>query len=292
MAKQTEFDHPPKGHVGLLVYDSVNNKWYAVLGDANGHIQLDVLASALPSGAATAAKQLADGHNVTVDNVSLAVTGAFYPVTQPVSAAALPLPSGAATATNQGTEITALQSIQNLVGALHDVGVDELDVQVIASALPADAATQTTLALVLTELATLNSTVQGRRGDHIAVNYDDVPGDTSLHDLLNVSGQGTLEWLNLASDHASTGFVIVLDGAALYCSDVATPSVRSTCRITYLQYGTYEESFLKLICYDAANSRYGLALSRPLFFNTSVRIRYLAGSATAKVGIAAGYYLV
>lgn len=45
---------------------------------------------------ATAANQLPDGHNVTVDNASLAVTGAFWQATQPVSAAALPLPAGAA----------------------------------------------------------------------------------------------------------------------------------------------------------------------------------------------------
>jgi hypothetical protein len=39
--------------------------------------------------------------NVTVANSSMAVTGTFYPATQPVSAASLPLPTGAATAANQ-----------------------------------------------------------------------------------------------------------------------------------------------------------------------------------------------
>jgi len=37
------------------------------------------------SALATSAKQLADGHNVTVDNASIPVTGTFYPETQPVS---------------------------------------------------------------------------------------------------------------------------------------------------------------------------------------------------------------
>lgn len=120
--------------------------------DSVGTDELDVNveSSVLPTGAATSAKQLADGHNVTVDNASLAVTGAFYPGTQPVSAASLPLPSGAATSANQATEITTLQSLQNLVGALHDVGLDELDVQVIASALPSDAATATNQATIIT----------------------------------------------------------------------------------------------------------------------------------------------
>lgn len=57
MAKETSFDQPPRGHVGLLVYDSVNDKWYAVLGDADGHLKVDVVTSGLPTGGATEAKQ-------------------------------------------------------------------------------------------------------------------------------------------------------------------------------------------------------------------------------------------
>lgn len=113
--------------------------------DNDGNLQVDVLASALPTGAATSAAQLPDGHNVTVDNAgggaavpiqdggnSITVDGTVAisgPVTvdQPVavtdnagsltvdgtvavssvggtvavSAASLPLPTGAATAANQ-----------------------------------------------------------------------------------------------------------------------------------------------------------------------------------------------
>lgn len=101
MAKEQTFSHPPKGHVALLAYDSVNDRWQVVHVDADGNLQVDLVAAALPTGAATAAKQLPDGHNVTVDNVSLAVTGTFYPGTQPVSAATLPLPTGAATSAKQ-----------------------------------------------------------------------------------------------------------------------------------------------------------------------------------------------
>ena len=60
--------------------------------------------------------------------------------TQPVSAAALPLPTGAATAANQATEITALQLIDDLRAALHSVNGDELQVNVETSALPTGAA--------------------------------------------------------------------------------------------------------------------------------------------------------
>ncbi|KKL76355.1 hypothetical protein LCGC14_2045750 [marine sediment metagenome] len=47
--------------------------------------QVDVITSALPTGASTSAKQLADGHNVTIDNASIAVTGTFFQGTQPIS---------------------------------------------------------------------------------------------------------------------------------------------------------------------------------------------------------------
>lgn len=90
MTKETTFPHPPGGHAAILAWDSVNERWQAVYVDASGNLQVDVVASGLPSGAATAAKQLPDGHNVTVDNASLAVTGTFYPETQAVSVASLP----------------------------------------------------------------------------------------------------------------------------------------------------------------------------------------------------------
>lgn len=90
MDEKTEFSHPPRGHVAVLGYDIVNKRWRAVYVDDDGHVSVDVEASALPTGAATSAKQLADGHNVTVDNPSLAVTGDFYQETQPVSLASAP----------------------------------------------------------------------------------------------------------------------------------------------------------------------------------------------------------
>jgi hypothetical protein len=61
---------------------------------------------------ATEAKQLPDGHNVTVDNASIPVTGTFWQVTQPVSAAALPLPALASTSTLQTTANASLAVIE------------------------------------------------------------------------------------------------------------------------------------------------------------------------------------
>ncbi len=89
--------------------------------DGGNSLTIDAVSLPLPTGAATSAAQLADGHNVTVDNTIAApanvqisdgtdtalVSGAGAlvvdgsAVTQPISAASLPLPTGAATSAGQ-----------------------------------------------------------------------------------------------------------------------------------------------------------------------------------------------
>lgn len=86
-----------------------------------------VASSALPTGAATAALQTQPGvdiGDVTINNASgasavniqdggnsITVDGTFWQATQPVSAASLPLPTGAATSANQATEIASLANL-------------------------------------------------------------------------------------------------------------------------------------------------------------------------------------
>jgi hypothetical protein len=68
---------------------------------------------------AIAGAQLPDSHNVTIDNASIAVTGTFWQATQPVSAASLPLPTGASTAAKQpalGTAGTASADVITVQG--------------------------------------------------------------------------------------------------------------------------------------------------------------------------------
>ena len=55
----------------VLGTDGTNDQQISV--DATGNVQVDIVADA--AGLATSAGQLADGHNVTVDNASIAVTG-------------------------------------------------------------------------------------------------------------------------------------------------------------------------------------------------------------------------
>lgn len=106
----------------------------------------------LPTGAATettlAAIQTALGGTLTVDGSgvtqpvsgtvgisgSVAVTGTFWQATQPVSAASLPLPSGAATSANQSTANGLLTSIDSALGGT-------LAVSAAALPLPSGAAT-------------------------------------------------------------------------------------------------------------------------------------------------------
>jgi hypothetical protein len=66
--------------------------------------ELSVVAMPLPAGAATAAKQLPDGHNVAISN---------FPATQPISVAALPLPAGAATAAGVAALAPAFDTLLN-----------------------------------------------------------------------------------------------------------------------------------------------------------------------------------
>lgn len=42
MAKEQNFPHPPRGHVALLAYDSVNDRFQVVHVDATGLLQVDV----------------------------------------------------------------------------------------------------------------------------------------------------------------------------------------------------------------------------------------------------------
>ncbi len=75
--------------------------------------QVDVITSALPTGASTSAKQLADGHNVTIDNASIAVTGTFFQGTQPVSGTVTAGLSAGLLHANSPTTVAAIVKVFN-----------------------------------------------------------------------------------------------------------------------------------------------------------------------------------
>lgn len=129
----------------VTLYASDGSDWYAILVDSDGHVKVDVVTTALPTGAATAA--------------------------------------------NQATMITALQLIDDLRAALASVATDQLRADVISSALPTDAATQTTLAGMQSQIGAVGGgdagtllayllEIQSRLGDETS------PGAGTLAKLL------------------------------------------------------------------------------------------------------------
>lgn len=113
-------------------------------------------ASALPTGASTAAKQDTGNTSLSsIDTKTPALVSGRVPVdgsgvTQPVSASSLPLPTGAATAANQSTANASLSSIDTkltsplaVTGPLTDTQLraSPVPVSMASSPLPAGAAT-------------------------------------------------------------------------------------------------------------------------------------------------------
>lgn len=102
---------------------------------------------------------LAGTLKVNVQNASVAVTGTFFPATQPISATTLPLPAGAATAANQ----PAL----NADGGAQSHVMNFPATQAISAAalpLPTGAADAATLAAVNTKLGALLAIEQPYQG--------------------------------------------------------------------------------------------------------------------------------
>ena len=133
--------------------------------DADGHLQVDVLTSALPSGAATSARQdtMITALQLIDDlRTALASVATDQLRTDVVSSA---LPSGAATLAEQQTQTTALQLIDDLRTALASVATDQLRTDVFSSALPSGAATlaeqqtQTTALQLIDDLRTALASV-------------------------------------------------------------------------------------------------------------------------------------
>lgn len=116
----TQFTYPPLGldKTGLATSSNqtAGNASLASIDTKTPALGQAVAASSQPV-VLTAAQltTLTPLTSVGVNNfpATQAVTGTFFQATQPVSAAALPLPSGAATSANQATEIASLASIDN-----------------------------------------------------------------------------------------------------------------------------------------------------------------------------------
>jgi hypothetical protein len=151
---------------GNATLTSIDGKTPALVG---GRQPVDISSLPLPSGASTSALQttinttLANGN---VNTSSIATSAALIEsktptlvsgrqpvdgsgVTQPVSAASLPLPTGASTSANQTALNASVASIDTKTASLVS---GRVPVDISTLPLPTGAATQTTLASVLTTL--------------------------------------------------------------------------------------------------------------------------------------------
>ena len=163
--------------VAVFGSDGTTNR--ALKTDTAGELQIDVVSSALPSGAATAVKQPALGTAgtasadvITVQGIAsmtaLKVDGSA--VTQPISAASLPLPSGAATSAAQTDGTQKSQIVDGLGGVITSTTTGPskaLDVHI------AVAATSPGNDVFATQMV-------GTRYNQIEVNFETAPGATYI----------------------------------------------------------------------------------------------------------------
>lgn len=198
-------------------------------GVANAATQRVVLSSdsPLPSGAATAAKQPALGTAgsasadvITIQGVAsmTAVKVDGSAVTQPVSAASLPLPSGASTSANQATEITSLQLIDDVIFA-EDAGHSTGDKGIMGFCVrKATTPTDRSAGATDGDYEPCQVDAQGRQYTNAAI-YDSTGTaamDTTAHAVKN-----------LAVDSAGTA-VPVADGGSGAASANTTRTIEST----------------------------------------------------------------
>jgi len=160
-------------------------------------VNADVLSSALPTGAATSALQPA----LNGDGGALAhVTN--FPATQPVSAASLPLPTGAATAANQevtaaGTTATSAQAVQGVTGGVA--------MPVSAASLPLPSGAATAANQEVTVAGTTASSAQATQG---------------------VTGGVPFQVQNATDSQVTTGNITAVD-VGTSCS--STPTFQTAC---------------------------------------------------------------
>ncbi len=138
---------------------------------SNASIAVTASSLPLPTGAATAANQLPNNHQVTVSNSSLAVT-----------AAALPLPSGAATAANQ-------------LPNNHQVTVSNASLAVTAAALPLPSGAATAAnQLPDNHNVTVSNSVLNTASALYALRYDEGATYTYIGDAAAGTADAAASW--------------------------------------------------------------------------------------------------
>lgn len=233
---------PVSDNSGSLTVDGT-----VAVSAVGGTVAISAASLPLPTGAATAALQLPDGHNVTVDNAAGAaavnIQDGGNSIT--IDAASLPLPTGAATLAEQQTQTTALQLIDNLVLAEDDAH-----------------STGTAGVLALTRRADTASTSAGTDGDYATLNTNgdgrlhvaDTRTGTSAQEVQGAHTNGTV----LTGKIFPTGFVEFFSGNTIVPHCIASGGVNYNLSLNpdlglgFIDYSSVGEVYA--LCAATANS--------------------------------------
>ena len=112
----------------LILGQTANGEPVIVTVDAAGHLQIDVLSVALPTGASTLAEQQTQTTALQLIDDLRNALGSVNTDDLQVDVKTSALPSGASTLAEQQTQTTALQLIDDLRNALASVATDRLRV--------------------------------------------------------------------------------------------------------------------------------------------------------------------
>ncbi|MBX9661924.1 hypothetical protein [Novosphingobium sp.] len=188
-----------KQDTGNSILDAILAALQSTLG-IGGAVTVSNLPATQPvSGPLTNAELRASAVPVsgTVDvSGSVAVTGTFWQATQPISAASLPLPTGAATAALQTTGNATLTSILTALGSPLQAGgsvsiAGTVDVSAASLPLPTGAATAANQTTGNTSLANLDTDVG-------AIDATPAAADgTGNYSLVAAAKRALLNWANL-----------------------------------------------------------------------------------------------
>lgn len=136
---------------------------------------------------------------IASDQSAIPVTGTFFQATQPISAAALPLPTGAATEAKQDSQITELQDI-------------EADVEAMSAKLPATLGQKTAANSMSVVLASDQGAVPVAQAALTGSYQEDLTvTDAGAETLTAPAGA---KWVILQADDTNTGNMRVKIGAA------------------------------------------------------------------------------
>ncbi len=213
-----------------------------------------------------AANDGVDIGDVTINNASIAVTGTFWQATQPISAASLPLPTGAATSANQTTEITALQLLDDVVVADNAAFTDGTTKVSMAGFVYDD-----TAGTALTENDAAAARIDSKRAQVAVIEDATTRGryaTVTAANALKVDASGTVE-LGPTSLAALESITVTIPGTV----DLGTVSLTALETITVTQSTPASLTTLSYGTATTASPTYTDATNNPLSLTTAGELR-------------------